>query len=100
MREMHGALLDAKILAEVYLAMTGGQVSLSLDAEAGGSASEADTSLAQLDRSGLELVVLTASDAERDAHAAMLAHLHRLGGTPPLWEGLDAAGADNPAKSQ
>ncbi|MGB5716746.1 MAG: DNA polymerase III subunit epsilon, partial [Gammaproteobacteria bacterium] len=30
-RELHGALLDAEILADVYLAMTGGQVSLSLD---------------------------------------------------------------------
>jgi DNA polymerase-3 subunit epsilon len=33
-RELHGALLDAQILAEIYLAMTGGQVSLSLDREA------------------------------------------------------------------
>jgi len=33
-RELHGALLDAQILADIYLAMTGGQVSLSLDSEA------------------------------------------------------------------
>jgi len=33
-RELHGALLDAQILAEIYLAMTGGQVSLSLESEA------------------------------------------------------------------
>ncbi|MCW8831563.1 MAG: DNA polymerase III subunit epsilon, partial [Gammaproteobacteria bacterium] len=32
-RELHGALLDSEILAEVYLAMTGGQVGLLLDAE-------------------------------------------------------------------
>ncbi len=32
-REYHGALLDARILAEVYLAMTGGQGSLTLSAE-------------------------------------------------------------------
>ena len=35
-RSLHGALLDARILADVYLAMTGGQVSLGLDAEQGG----------------------------------------------------------------
>ena len=38
-RSLHGALLDARILADVYLAMTGGQTSLGLDAEQG---SEAD----------------------------------------------------------
>jgi DNA polymerase-3 subunit epsilon len=32
-RELHGALLDAEILAEVYLAMTGGQMAMSLDAD-------------------------------------------------------------------
>ncbi len=37
-RSLHGALLDARILADVYLAMTGGQTSLGLDAEQGGSA--------------------------------------------------------------
>ncbi len=35
-RSLHGALLDARILADVYLAMTGGQTSLGLDAEQGG----------------------------------------------------------------
>ncbi len=40
-RSLHGALLDARILADVYLAMTGGQTSLGLDAEEGvGSGSE------------------------------------------------------------
>ena len=38
-RSLHGALLDARILADVYLAMTGGQTSLGLDAEQGGTAS-------------------------------------------------------------
>jgi len=39
-RSLHGALLDARILADVYLAMTGGQTSLGLDAEQGGSAQQ------------------------------------------------------------
>jgi DNA polymerase-3 subunit epsilon len=36
-RSLHGALLDARILADVYLAMTGGQTSLGLDVEQGGA---------------------------------------------------------------
>ena len=39
-RSLHGALLDAEILAEVYLAMTGGQATLSLSAEATGMAGQ------------------------------------------------------------
>ena len=35
-RVLHGALLDAEILADVYLAMTGGQTALTVDAESGG----------------------------------------------------------------
>ena len=38
-RSLHGALLDARILADVYLAMTGGQTSLGLDSEQGGDTS-------------------------------------------------------------
>jgi DNA polymerase-3 subunit epsilon len=46
-RSLHGALLDARILADVYLAMTGGQTSLGLDAEQG---SEADLEPAEIKR--------------------------------------------------
>ena len=60
-RDLHGALLDAQILTDIYLAMTGGQVSLSLDnqeqrAEAAGPRVEQ-----RVDRSGLNLVVRTPS---------------------------------------
>jgi DNA polymerase-3 subunit epsilon len=92
MRELHGALLDAKILAEVYLAMTGGQVSLSLDADAaeseGAGAARAET----LDRTGLDLVVLAANDAELDAHDAMLERMRQKSEREPIWDRL-AAGA-------
>jgi len=98
MRELHGALLDAKILAEVYLAMTGGQVSLSLDAAAAGGVSQTAIDDTPLDRAGLKLVVLTASADELDAHEAMLAHMQKVTGTAPLWQ-PPAAAADNPPKS-
>ena len=92
-RELHGALLDAQILAEIYLAMTGGQVSLSLDS---GAVREAETGAAPLvlDRRGIELVVLPASAEEERVHEAMLAVMAKKG--PPLWRELereDAAGA-------
>ncbi len=46
-RTVHGALLDARILADVYLAMTGGQTSLGLDAEAAAQATQAEQTIAQ-----------------------------------------------------
>jgi DNA polymerase-3 subunit epsilon len=48
-RSLHGALLDARILADVYLAMTGGQTSLGLEAD---QASEADQEPVELRRNG------------------------------------------------
>jgi DNA polymerase-3 subunit epsilon len=82
-RELHGALLDAEILAEVYLAMTGGQVSLSLDQTEQAAADAAGP--ARLDRSGLELVVLQASREEAAAHEAMLERV-RAAGDGALWD--------------
>lgn len=70
-RDRHGALLDAELLADVYLLMTGGQAALSL----GGSGKEKSRgrkAMASLDRSGLELVSLELSDADRAAHEAFL----------------------------
>src|SRR5918994_4422901 len=59
-RELHGALLDAQILADIYLAMTGGQVSLSLDSEASRAAA-IDEPEVSVHRSGVELVIVRAS---------------------------------------
>ncbi|MGD9388748.1 MAG: DNA polymerase III subunit epsilon, partial [Gammaproteobacteria bacterium] len=55
-RELHGALLDAELLADVYLVMTGGQAELVLAAEPAGSSS-GPREPARLDRAGLKLVV-------------------------------------------
>ena len=46
-RSLHGALLDARILADVYLAMTGGQTSLGLDVDASSETSEEVVNAAQ-----------------------------------------------------
>ncbi len=84
-RELHGALLDAEILAEVYLAMTGGQGSLSLETSVeSGAAGSAETPV--LDRTGFTLAVQVASDEERVAHEAILARMRERLKRPTVWE--------------
>ena len=84
-RELHGALLDAQILAEVYLAMTGGQASLMLDADtlAGGAQRESVPQV--IDRSGLRLQVIRADEDERAAHEAFLKRIETETGAPSVW---------------
>ena len=78
-RAFHGALLDAQLLAEVYLAMTRGQETLGIDI-----ATPAQTEAATLVRRGV-LKVLRAGDAERAAHAAYLADMARECGQALSW---------------
>ena len=66
-----GALLDAEILADVYLAMTGGQAALSLESAAA-SAAGGQRIESRLDRAGLTLVVQEATVEEQAAHEAAL----------------------------
>ncbi len=90
-RELHGALLDAEILADVYLAMTGGQASLSLEGRQQAAVS-AQLEWQPVDRAGLNLTVLTASPAEAAAHAALLAEISRQSGRTVVWgTGADSA---------
>lgn len=96
-RELHGALLDAEILADVYLAMTGGQTALSLDAGAAETGAEAGATpgIRRVDRTGLELPVLRASDAERQAHEQRLDSLEQQ--AQSVWRRLvngEGAGAE------
>ncbi len=69
-REKHGALLDAEILADVYLAMTGGQRSLLLESSEGDGA-RSDAEIRRLD-SALQLPVIKASEEELAMHQAWL----------------------------
>jgi len=70
-RDFHGALLDAQLLTDVYLVMTGGQGALSLDAEAAVSAD--GTALRQcVDREGLKLTVVRATVDELATHERQL----------------------------
>jgi DNA polymerase-3 subunit epsilon len=78
-RELHGALLDARILAEVYLAMTGGQADLSLDSGVS-SAPGSRRIETRIDRTGLALVVLMASPEEVAAHEESLDRIEAVAG--------------------
>ena len=85
-RELHGALLDARILADVYLAMTGGQAALELAA----LEREAGPSAVQPTRSAGPLKVLAASGAELQAHEQMLAVIGKASGGKCLWPAASA----------
>jgi len=66
-RSLHGALLDARILAEVYLAMTGGQTSLGLDAEQGAGSSQEQLEVQRIE-SGLQLPLWLVEPAAQQAN--------------------------------
>jgi len=77
-RTLHGALLDAEILADVYLAMTGGQSDLGLSFEAPPAAGEQLGQALPAQRPALQ--VLLPSDAEMAAHEARLHAIHEQAG--------------------
>ena len=81
-RTLHGALLDAGLLAEVYIRMTRGQGSLVIDAHDGGAALQ---ELQPVDFSAFELTVLGPTDDERAAHEAVLADLDKASGGKTIW---------------
>jgi len=84
-RELHGALLDAEILADVYLAMTGGQVSLSLESGEGQGGEAAVATIRRLDPGRPRCRVIRADAAELAAHEARLDALHKASGGACVW---------------
>lgn len=86
-RTLHGALLDAEILADVYLAMTGGQVTLLLDEHEGGTVNLA--SVRRLDDDRPPLRVIRATAEELLAHTAHLAAIDTESGGQCLWARLE-----------
>jgi len=83
-RDLHGALLDAQLLADVFLAMTGGQAELGLASEGTGGKS-GTRRRKKIDRSKLSLVVQRATPDELAAHEAALDRLDEAAGGPCLW---------------
>ncbi len=73
-RDLHGALLDARLLADVYLAMTGGQVSLLGEDKTDTSA--ANETVKRISYSGT-LRIITADDDEQTRHREMLENMEK-----------------------
>ena len=76
-RNVHGALIDAELLAKVYLAMTGGQAALSLDQEVVKSTTAGLEN--QTPKSEMNLVVIRANEEENAAHDALLEKMRASG---------------------
>ncbi len=87
-RTLHGALLDAELLADVYINMTRGQEALAIDALPTDTVSAIQT---RVDLRQFTLPVLTASDQEAAAHEEVLAQLDKASGGKTLWRSLPSA---------
>lgn len=81
-RTLHGALLDAELLADVYINLTRGQEALLIDLGDVGARVQAPT---RVDLSGFDLPVLHASAKELAAHEAVLAELDRASSGRTVW---------------
>ncbi len=83
-RDLHGALLDAGLLAEVYLRMTRGQGSLGIDSS-GNATSAAGQNQHRVDLRQFELPVIRASAEEQAAHESLLAGIEQVSCGQLVW---------------
>jgi DNA polymerase-3 subunit epsilon len=88
-RDLHGALLDAEILADVYMAMTGGQVSLSLDSQPD-TPGEQRQGIRRVAANRKPLRVIRADAEESGAHAARLDAIEKAMAGTSVWRQLES----------
>ena len=81
-RQLHGALLDAELLAEVYINMTRGQDALLMDSRIETGAQAAGS---RVDFATLSLPVLAATEQELQAHAKVLAEIDKASAGKTVW---------------
>ncbi|HEU4459916.1 MAG TPA: DNA polymerase III subunit epsilon [Methylibium sp.] len=93
-RTLHGALLDAGLLAEVYLRMTRGQNSLVIEV-ADGTRRDDEPSLAVVDLAAFELAVVEPDADELSAHEAALADLDKASKGRTLWRAVAYSAASS-----
>ena len=84
-RDLHGALLDAEILADVYLRMTGGQMSLFGDDDDGLAESLGEREIVRLPDDRPATIVVRASTEELAAHEAYLDGLEASAENGAVW---------------
>jgi DNA polymerase III subunit epsilon len=87
-RDYHGALLDARLLAEVYLAMTGGQATFILSAEADSVRIRSRLEIPALELAAVKIAVIEASEEELAAHEHLLALLDKASDGKTVWRTL------------
>ncbi|MCP3869342.1 MAG: DNA polymerase III subunit epsilon [Gammaproteobacteria bacterium] len=88
-REFHGALLDAEILADVYLAMTGGQTKLSLDSTSGSDGRSGASAVRRVKADRAPFKVIRAHGEELVLHQARLDAIEKTSGGHCVWKRLD-----------
>ena len=88
-REFHGALLDAELLADVYVNMTRGQDALLMDASPAATGQANAGPSEQVDLSGFDLPVLQANAQELAAHEDVLAQMDKDTKGKTLWRKLE-----------
>ena len=84
-RDYHGALLDAQILAQLFLAMTGGQGALTLGAEPGTAAGRSARTRPRAARPAVDIPIVRATTAELEAHERALDTVAQASQGVPLW---------------
>ncbi|MFV1982495.1 MAG: DNA polymerase III subunit epsilon [Thiohalomonadales bacterium] len=84
-RDLHGALLDAEILADVYLSMTGGQVKLSLDNFSDDLVNQEQSQIRRVDINRSKLRVILPSDRELEEHELKLNNIEKASNGKNLW---------------
>ncbi len=87
-RDFHGALLDAQILLDVYLAMTGGQAKLLLEIETE-AASSAKIKIQTLDANRSRLKIIKATSEELDSHKRKMNRIEKESGGESIWKQLE-----------
>jgi DNA polymerase-3 subunit epsilon len=89
-RTLHGALLDAELLADVYINMTRGQEALIMEST---EVSVTGHISVQVDLSGFQLPVLAANAQELSAHEDVLTQLDKASGGNTVWRNAEASAA-------
>ncbi|HMS04990.1 MAG TPA: DNA polymerase III subunit epsilon [Burkholderiaceae bacterium] len=87
-RTLHGALLDAELLADVYIALTRGQETLLMDLS---DARDESGAASRIDLNALTLPVLRANEAELAGHERVLAEIDKASGAKTVWRSSPVA---------
>jgi len=87
-RTLHGALLDAELLADVYINLTRGQNSLMMDVS---PAEQVQESQPAVDLTQFSLTLLVADEAELSAHDALLADIDKFSQGKTVWRLAESA---------